>query len=140
MRNSPHDKDGDSMSGTKTKTKATVSAAYGKTLREHGLDVDSIPFEFDYDELDSKNPEHVAEAKREFTDEDVIQTVNAKRKAAARAKVQKEVLEAKGIKAPEKDEPEVIYRNLMAQFKLAKMAEDEARKLAAQISGYTPSA
>lgn len=128
------------MSGQTTQVKATVSAAYGKTLREHGLDVDSLPFTFTYDELDAKNPEHIAEAKKEFDDEDVIQTVNAKRKAAARAKVQKEVLEAKGIKAPEKDEPEVIYRNLKAQFKLAKMADDEAEKLARQISGFTPSA
>lgn len=123
--------------GTRTKAKANVSSAYGKTLREHGLDSESLNFEFEYDELDKSNPEHVAAARAEFDDEDMVAAVNAKRKASARAKATEKALADAGIEKPATDSPEVIYRNLLRQFKLAKMEDAQAEQMARQISGFT---
>ena len=122
------------MGGKTVKAKnATVSSAYGKTLREHGLEVDSLAFEYEYDELDKNNPEHVTEAKKELDDDDIVSVVNAKRSAKARAKAQEKILRENKIEPPAKDDPEVVRKNLIKTMVLGGLTEEQATSMAESI-------
>lgn len=122
------------MGGDKKQVKdATVSRAYGKSLREHGLDVEELKFEYEYDALDISKPGHLEEARKEFTDKDLIQAVNAARSASARSKAQVAILEKNGIKAPKADDPEVVRRNLIRGMVTSGLPEELAAKMADDI-------
>jgi len=116
------------------KVKGTITTAYGKTLKEHGLSVSALPFEFSYDKLDEKNGDDIAAARSEFkTEKDlneaIVGLVNDRRKAKARAEKQEEVLKENGIEKPKREEPEQVYKAMLAQYRLLKMDEEQAKTL-----------
>jgi hypothetical protein len=119
---------------------ATCSAAYGKPMEEYGQK--EFNFKYQFEQLEVKNSADVELAKKGFKDADYIQVANSKRKAAARAEQLTKELAERNIEAPERDEPEQIYKQMMRTYKLlidkGKMSQEQAEQLASQLSGWNP--
>jgi hypothetical protein len=107
-----------------TEVNASVASAYGQEMKE------AIKFKFSFEELDANVPADVEKAKSEFEDSDYVATINAKRRAAARAKQTEKVLSEAGYEKPAKDDPKVIFANLLRQFRNGGMAEEQAKQIA----------
>lgn len=117
---------------TETKFSGEVKSAYGKDLET------AVSFEGTYQKADKSDIEALKQSNEWPKDEDIVTGyINPRRLASARAKATQEALDQAGVKKPDADSPEVIYKNLLRQFKLAKMAEAEADAMARQISGFT---
>jgi hypothetical protein len=109
-----------------------VKSAYGKDLET------AVTFEGTYQKADKSDVEALKQSKEWPSDEDIVTGyINPRRLASARAKATTEALDAAGVKAPAKDDPEVIYKALVKQFTLAKMDATQADAMARQISGFT---
>lgn len=107
----------------KTETfKFNVETAYGQTLSP------AIPVSGSYEELE--NYEEIP-AKEMPDRDDILKVVNAKRKAASRAKATTEALQAAGIEKPTAKDNSVAIREMAKIFKLRgdsdEVAEQKAR-------------
>jgi hypothetical protein len=135
-----------------TKSKANVEAAYGKNLVDYAINdsdgklIRSLPVEFSFDQLEKGKKEDVELARKELKDNDLIQAVNAKRKAKARAEATTTALKAIGINPPDKSDAQVIYRNFVRNFVNGGMAREQAEQYALNSvrtlpgnEGFTPS-
>lgn len=115
----------------KTETfSGTVESAYGKVLPTPVKFSGSFEAVEKVDEI--PDDEKLGPA-------DILQVVNAKRKASARAAATNEALQAAGIAKPDPNDPAVIRQNLVKQFmKQYKVDETTAEKIldaAAQAAG-----
>lgn len=92
-----------------TKFEGTVTAAYGKDLAS------PVSFSGQYDAYETF--EEAQKANDLLSNEEHLNAINAKRKAAARAKSTTSALEAAGISKPDPNSPEVLkdtmIRNLI---------------------------
>jgi len=117
-------------------SKATVENAYGKALADYAINgedgklIRSVDVSFSYDELEKGKKEDVELARKELKDADLVQAVNAKRKAKARAEATTAALKAIGINPPAKDNPDVIYRNFVRNFVNGGMPREQAETFA----------
>ncbi len=107
----------------KTETfKGTVESAYGKVLPS------AVSFSGSYEAFESYD--EVAKANELLSNDDILNAVNAKRKAAARATATTEALQAAGIAKPDPNSPEVIRANMVKSLmKLHNISEDVATQI-----------
>lgn len=107
----------------KTETfKGEVSQAYGKVLPT------PVTFEGSFDAFETYN--EVVTAKEEPSNEDVVNIVNAKRKASARAAATVAALEAAGIAKPDPNSPDVIKASMVKSLmKLHNISEAVATQI-----------
>jgi hypothetical protein len=105
-----------------TKFEGTVSAAYGKELET------PVSFSGQYEAYETFDEAKAANDL--LSNEEHLNAINAKRKAAARAKATTDALTAAGINKPDPNSPEVLkdtmVKNLMKQ---TGVAEDVARSM-----------
>jgi len=105
-----------------TKFEGSVSAAYGKELET------PVSFSGQFDAYESYD--EAKSANDLLSNEEHLNAINAKRKAAARAKATTDALTAAGINKPDPNSPEVLtdimVKNLMKQ---TGVAEDVARSM-----------
>lgn len=101
----------------------TVESAYGKVLPS------KVSFSGTFEKVENVN---------EIPDDeklgpaDILDVVNAKRKAAARAKATLEALQAAGIEKPDPNSPDVIRANMVKSLmKLHNISEDVAKQILA---------
>lgn len=112
----------------KTETfKGTVSSAYGETLPK------SIAFDGSYDAYE--NPQEVRTGGDWPTDNDVVEFVNTKRKASARAKATEAALSAAGYEKPDLSKPEYRRKRMIADFVAMGISQDIATKQVDTILG-----
>ena len=108
----------------KTETfKGTVESAYGKVLPS------PVSFSGSFESLES-----VAEIPddEKLGPADILNVVNAKRKASARAAATTEALQAAGIAKPDPNAPDVIRANMVKSLmKLHNISEDVATSILA---------
>jgi len=106
----------------KTETfKGTVESAYGKTLPS------PVSFSGQFEAVEKT--EEIPQSEQ-LGPADIIQVVNAKRKAAARAKATTEALQAAGIEKPDTSSPEYVTESIIkGLMKLHGLSEDEARRV-----------
>lgn len=109
----------------KTETfKGTVESAYGKVLPT------AVTFSGSYEAFESFA--EIVAAKEEPSNEDIVNIVNAKRKAAARATATTEALDRAGIAKPDPNSPDVIKANMVKSLmKLHNISEDVAKQILA---------
>lgn len=106
------------------KFSGTVESAYGKVLPS------PVKFEGTFEAFASY--QEVADAKELPSNDDIVNIVNAKRKAAARALATTEALTAAGIAKPDPNSPVVIRANMVKSLmKLHNISEDVATQILA---------
>jgi len=106
----------------------SVSQAYGETLAT------PVKFSGAFDAFESIDE---IRSKSEFpSDDEIVQVVNAKRKAAARAKATTAALADAGFEKPAADAAVTLWNNMYSTLKLAKMSEEKARTVATATLGY----
>lgn len=112
----------------KTETfKGTVESAYGKQLPS------AVSFSGSFEAFESYD--EVAKANELPSNDDVVNIVNAKRKAAARAKATTEALQAAGIEKPDTSSPEYVRESMVKSLmKLHNLSEENARKIVESMS------
>jgi len=106
--------------------KGTVESAYGKTLPS------PVSFSGQFEAVE--NTEEIPDNEK-LGPADIIQVVNAKRKAAARAKATTEALQAAGIEKPDTSSAEYITEQMVKGLaKLHGISEDDARRVVQSMS------
>src|ERR1044072_8937357 len=98
--------------------KGSVSSAYGETLPK------AIDFNGEFEAYE--NPQEVRTGGDWPTDNDVVDYVNAKRKAAARAKATEAALSAAGYEKPDHSKPEYRRKRMIADFVAMGVSQDIA--------------
>lgn len=113
------------------KFNGTVESAYGKVLPT------AVKFSGEFEAFESF--QEIVAAKEEPSNDDIVNIVNAKRKAAARATATMEALQAAGIAKPDPNSPDVIRANMVKSLmKLHNISEAVATQIlsaAEQASG-----
>lgn len=90
------------------KFSGSVASAYGETL--------SKPVKFDGSFEAYENPTEVRNGGDWPTDNDIVDYVNAKRKASARAKATEAALSAAGYQKPDLSDPTYRRKRMIADF------------------------
>lgn len=114
--------------------KGEVSNAFGKPVSYYKKDVNSIPFEGEFEVY--QDAAEVRTRGEWPNDATIVDFLNAQLKANARAKFTAEALEKAGIEKPKADDPQVIHANMVKQLMLAKKDRETAVKLATMSLGY----
>jgi hypothetical protein len=113
------------------KFSGTVESAYGKVLPS--------PVKFDGTFEAFETYDEVKTANEIPSNEDIVNIVNAKRKAAARASATTEALQAAGIEKPDPNSAEVIsatmVKLLMKQHKVSEEVAKQILAAATQAAG-----
>lgn len=109
------------------KFSGTMESAYGKVLPS------KLTFSGTYDAYE--NIQEVRDAKDEPSDDEVVNFVNSKRKAAARQKSMNDALEAAGIQKPTLEDPQVQLATIIKALRAAGRSEAEATALAESTLG-----
>lgn len=112
----------------KTETfKGEVSSAYGETLPK------AVKFEGSFEAYE--NAAEIRSANDWPSDEDVVNYVNAKRKAAKRAKSTEEALTAAGYQKPDLSDPTYRRKRMIADFVAMGVPQDIATQQVDAILG-----
>ncbi len=108
----------------------TISTAYGKELTS------PIDATAEYEKFESFGD--VTE-KQKPDEKDMLNFVNARNKASARASETLKQLEAAGHKKPTlEDSEEMRYNQILKALLAGKVTEDVAKQQATELTGYTP--
>ena len=107
--------------------KASIEKAYGEKL------ANPLNFTYSWDSLETM--EEVKTANETLSNEEIIDVVNNRRKASARAKETEKQLKAIGIEKPGKDDPRTVTAQFLRSLINAGKDENEARELAKTILG-----
>lgn len=114
--------------------KGTVESAYGKQLPS------AVSFSGSYEKLE-KGDEIPSDEK--LNEQDILDVINAKRKASARAKATNEALQAAGIEKPDPKSPEVVregmIKGLMLLQNLSREQAEQAFALMTEAAGAVKS-
>lgn len=104
------------------KFQGTVSSAYGKELTT------PVSFSGQFDEYESFDEAKAANDL--LSNDEHLNAINAKRKAAARAKATTAALDAAGVQKPDPNSPEVLKETMIKNLvKLQGLSEDVARSM-----------
>lgn len=108
----------------------------GQVTQAYGQDLPSpVKFSGAFDAFE--NIVEIRE-KNEFPSDDaIVQVVNAKRKAAARAKATTKALDAAGYEKPAADAALTLWRNMVSTLVLAKRSREQAEQIATATLGYS---
>lgn len=102
-----------------------IETAFGKTLPS--------PVSFSGSFEAYENYEDIVKANDLLSNEEVLNAVNAKRKAKARAAATTEALQAAGIEKPDTSSPEYVKAQMVKSFaKLYKVSEADASAMLEQ--------
>lgn len=105
-----------------TKFEGSVSAAYGKELET------PVSFSGQYDSYETFDEAKTANDL--LSNEEQLNAINAKRKAAARAKATTAALDAAGIQKPDPNSPEVLKETMVKNLiKLQGLDEATAKSM-----------
>lgn len=106
----------------KTETfKGSVESAYGKVLPK------KVEFAGSFEAVEAEN--EIPESEK-LGPSDILDVVNARRKAAARAKATLEALNAAGIEKPDPNNPDVIRASMVKSLmKLHNISEEVATQI-----------
>ena len=119
---------------TTDKFSGEVQSAYGKPISAYLKGQTKLGFEGEYEKFDS--PDECRRSGEWPNDAQVLEFVNAQRKATARASATQDALTKAGIEKPKADDPRVIFANMVKQLVLAGKDEQTARSLAENLLGY----
>lgn len=112
------------------KFKGTIESAYGRTLPS------KLSFEGTYDAFQTLDEVKSHDNGSEYPSEsDIVDFVNAKRKANARQKSMNEALTAAGIEKPTMEDPQVQLATIIKALRASGRSEDEAVALAESTLG-----
>ena len=115
------------------KFNGSVSSAYGEVLKS--------PVKFDGEFKAFENPAEVREAGEWPSESDVVDYVNAKRKASARAKATENALTLAGYEKPDLSKPEYRRKRMIADFVAMGVPQDiAANQVDTILSAATPKA
>lgn len=115
--------------------KFSVENAYGKPVKDYGVQVDGVLLtkveaEFPFSSYEKRD--EIA-ATDQLDDDEYTAAVNARRKAKARAAATTKALDAVGIKKPDQNDPAVVRENnIKLLMKTHGISEELARKIQAQ--------
>lgn len=114
---------------------ATVRKAFGKALSEYPGAPSVIEVPFSYEKLSRVSDIPKDEV---LTEKQILQAVNAKRSAAARAVEVNKALAAYDIKAPALSDAEKAENGMVKALTLMGTPEDEARQMVKAMLANTP--
>lgn len=112
------------------KFSGSVASAYGETLK--------TPVKFDGSFEAYENPQEVRTGGDWPTDNDIVDYVNAKRKASARAKATENALTLAGYEKPDLSKPEYRRKRMIADFVAMGVPQDIATQQVDAILGAVP--
>src|SRR5262245_4584274 len=119
----------------KTETfKGTITSAYGKDLQKD-LGRKPIAFSGSFEAFESY-AELSASPKEMPTEQEIVDFVNASRKATARTQATTKALDEAGISKPKANDPQVIHANMVKNLVLNGKKEEKAIELVNGLLGY----
>ena len=107
-----------------------VEQAYGEKLPK------AIHFSGDYDKIEKGDLTVIKASKEWLSDEDIIDVLNAKRLAAAKAKVSTEALNEAGYFKPDAEDPTFVFNSMVKNLMNAKKSEADAVRMTTGALGY----
>lgn len=107
-----------------------VEQAYGEKLPK------AIHFSGEYDKIEKGDLNVIKVSKEWLSDEDIIDVLNAKRLAAAKAKVSTEALNDAGYFKPDAEDPTFVFNSMVKNLMNAKKSEADAVRMTAGVLGY----
>jgi hypothetical protein len=110
-----------------TKFDGEALTAYGKKLDK------AVKYSGTFDAYEGI--EEVKAANDILSDKEIVDTRNAERKAKAVTEARSAALEVAGIKAPEKDDPQVLIASLIKTYTLLKKPREVAIQMAEEAVG-----